>query len=531
MKKTLCVLIFCSIFFLVGFSNSAKSEEISNMQPWLIFKNAVNQYKEENFEEALQLFKKLETIKPSTVVYYYLGLCYKETGEYEKAKNYFLKAVTNKPPVFDAYIELINIYYQLGELKKAEEWIKKAEALKIFPDKITFLKGLVLKKEGKFDQAIKAFKKAEALNPKVKPAAEFQIALIYLSQRNLSQAKRILLNIAKSSPAPNIKSFVKDYLALIEHIEKEYRTFRGKVSWGLGYDSNVVLKPSEEVGLSTVDQISHKSDWSQQVTLEMTYSPWLKKPYYFNAKVDLSGKDYFYRNTYSYIAQHIQLTPGFFFKKGLVYLPMDAFYTFVYHNAYSFVWSLTPTVNLVYAPNVIQIGFSYKKRDILHYPSGMDPAEDRDADIYSVFFSFNRAIKKNKGLVFTQVGYTKEDTEGDNWKSHSYKLGCGIILPLIKKLRLIGTFNYSRIEFEKNNVITVENANRLASGLPVIPGFPITPTKRKDDVYSVSAGINYSCLLWNTNLNLTLGYTKDDSNFKIYTYDKYTVVIELEKNF
>ena len=531
MKKIFYTLIFCLVFFIFTGINNAKGEDISNMQPWLIFKNAVIQYKQENFEEALQLFKQLEKIKPSTVVYYYLGLCYKETGDYEKAKEYFLKAVENKPPVFDAYVELISTYYQLGELKEAEKWLKKAEELKIFPDKIAFLKGLILKKEGKFKEAIKAFKEAEKLNPKIKSAAEFQIALVYLSQKNLPQAKSILLNIAKTSPASTIKTFVKDYLALIEHIEKTYKVFKGRIAWGLGYDSNVVLKPSEEIGLSTVDQISHKSDWSQQIILEVSYSPWLKVPYYFNAKVDLSGRDYFYRNTYSYIAQHLQLSPGFFFKKGLVYFPLDVFYTFVYHNAYSFVISLSPTINLVHAPNLVQFGISYKKRDILHYPAGMDPAEDRDANIYGLFFGFNRAIKNNSGLIFTRLSYTKDDTEGDNWKSHSYEFGCGIILSITKKLKLTGTFNYSRVEFEKNNVITVENANRLTSGLAVIPGFPTSPTKRKDNVYSINAGISYSKLWWNTSLNVNFGYTKDDSNFKIYTYDKYTVLVEFEKFF
>ncbi|NPA39627.1 MAG: tetratricopeptide repeat protein [Thermodesulfobacteria bacterium] len=531
MKKTqinLIIIAFFLLFYKISFAltNVANPVHIQDL-----IKQGITQYREENFEEALQIFLEVEKEKPSTFVDYYLGLCYKQVGDYEKAKEYFIKAIKGSPPVLDAYVELINILYQLGELKAAKYWLVKAEKLKIFPAKIAFLKGLILFRDGDFKEARKAFKKAKSLDKSFSAAADFQIALTYLKERRLNKAKKLLERIVKTSPTYNLKDFAKQYIELITKIQKNYKSIRWTLSTGLGYDSNVVSKPSETIGIPTVDEISHKSDWAIQGDVKVSYTPLIPMPFYFDSRYEISGKDYFHKNTYNSIVQSLSLTPGYTFSNGIFILPISADYAIVYKHAYSFALSIAPTVNFGLKKTwILQVGTEVRKRDILRYPPGVSPDEDRDGIIYKIFVNANKALYDNNGLWFTRILFEKDDTQGKNWRSHIYGLGSGIVIPINSKLKLIGIANLNIVQFEKENEITIENAQRISAGLAPIPGFPTSPTKRKDTVYSISFGTSYQLLKFLI-LNFNVSYTKNKSNFKIYTFDRYTTLMEVQTQF
>ena len=52
-------------------------------------------------------------------------------GQTEKAKEFFIKAITEEPKILDAYIELAHLLYQTDQLDEAKKWIGEAEAQKI----------------------------------------------------------------------------------------------------------------------------------------------------------------------------------------------------------------------------------------------------------------------------------------------------------------------------------------------------------------------------------------------------------------
>ena len=126
---------------------------------------------------------------------FYLGLTYKQSGNYSEAAKNLRDSIRLVPSVKDAYPELIEVLYNLNEMKEAMDWVKSAEKEGVKPAHIAFLKGLVLSKEDKNREAINAFNKAKELNPSLTQSSDFQIAMAQAKERRFAEAKEILKDL------------------------------------------------------------------------------------------------------------------------------------------------------------------------------------------------------------------------------------------------------------------------------------------------------------------------------------------------
>jgi tetratricopeptide (TPR) repeat protein len=98
------------------------------------FEQCMKEFKEENYEEAIQHFLEARRLEPtSSTVAFYLGLTYKLTENYKAAVPYLRDAVTLTPRVKEALVELIDALYQTDDLKEAKEWIEVGEKEAIQP--------------------------------------------------------------------------------------------------------------------------------------------------------------------------------------------------------------------------------------------------------------------------------------------------------------------------------------------------------------------------------------------------------------
>ena len=120
-----------------------------------MLEKGIEEYKAENYEEAVDILLAVRYEQPaSSIAAFYLGLTYKQMREYRLAERNLREAITLSPPVKDAYLELAEVLYTLDALREAKEWITKSEQEGIKPAHTAFLKGLILLKEGKADDAI-----------------------------------------------------------------------------------------------------------------------------------------------------------------------------------------------------------------------------------------------------------------------------------------------------------------------------------------------------------------------------------------
>src|SRR4030043_892382 len=178
-------IFFLLISFFLCFPNIIYSSEIStltkqsknstvaqvvnqvqtNLSQTSSLSKGIEEYKDENFEEALEILKKARKEDPaSSLAAFYLGFTYKQLMNYKEASANFRDAVKLKPPIKEAVVELIEVLYNLDDLQEAKKWLDVAESENIKPAQTAFLKGLILLKGNNNLEAIKAFEKSKEID-------------------------------------------------------------------------------------------------------------------------------------------------------------------------------------------------------------------------------------------------------------------------------------------------------------------------------------------------------------------------------
>ncbi|MCS7203973.1 MAG: surface lipoprotein assembly modifier [Thermodesulfovibrio sp.] len=503
------VAFFVSFFLIILIIPSTSAEEL--------FQRGIEQYKKENYEEALEIFKKIYQTQPSTIVSFYLGLTYKQIGDYRNAKDYFLKSLTGIPKINDAYIEVAEVLYYLDQLSEAMKFLTEAEKEFVMPSKVLFLKGLVLSKMGKFNEARYSFEKAKSIDPALTQASDLQIALTYSSERKIKEAMKTLEGLIKIEPKTDIAEFASEYLTALKTAFKQWSiTF----SLAYQYDDNVVSKPTSTIGVSAVDEISGKKDSAVVSNLRVSYKPLMLEEIFFTGEFGIYTKNYFSSNKFDTTIGTITLTPGFSFKNGFITLPLSYSQMWLNEREYMSVFSFTPTLSIpIYKQNITQITAGYSKRQMLKYTENADPDEDRDSNQYSVSVGYFYPFKE-KGILYTKYDYTVDDTQGKNWDSYSHRVSAGIIYPVIDKVSIQFALDHTWQNYRNINTYSGRG----------VKGFPEKAEKRKDRIYTLTGGFIFD-ISKTLRMNLSYYHLKADSNFPIYDYRRNIYTAELSLSF
>jgi len=497
------------ILFLIFIPVSLYAEDL--------FKKGIEQYRQENYEEALEILKEVYRTQPSTLAGFYLGLTYKQTGDYRKAREYFYKSLTGIPKIKDAYVEIAEVLYFLGELEEAMKWLNEAEREFILPSRVLFLKGLVFSKMGRFDEARKAFERAKSIDPALTQASDLQIALTYSAERKIKEAMKTLEGLIKIEPKTDIAGFASDYLTALKTAIKEWSI---TLSLGYQYDDNVVSKPTTLIGVSAVDEISGKRDSAQLTNMRLSWRPLLSGDMFFTADLGIYTKNYFFSYKFDTTMSTITLTPGIAIKKGFITLPLSYSHMWLNEREYMSLFSLTPTVSLqIAAGHILQFSAGYGKREMLKYTAGADPDEDRDSNQYSISAGYFYPFKE-KGVFYSKYEYMIDDTQGINWDSHSHRLSAGVLYPFTEKLSIQIAGDHTWQNYRNINTYSGRS----------VKGFPETPTKRRDRLYSLTAGVIYE-VSKTLRTNLCYYHLRADSNFPIYDYKRNIYSVELTLSF
>ncbi len=482
-----------------------------------LFQKGIEQYRQENYEEALEIFKKIYISQPSTLASFYLGLTYKQTGDYWKAKEFFYQALTGRPRIDDAYVEIAEVLYFLGELKEAMKWLSEAEKQLIMPSRVLFLKGLVLSKMGMFDESRKSFERAKSIDPALTQTSDLQIALTYSAERKIKEAMKTLEGLIKIEPKTDIAEFASDYLTALKTAIKEWIfTF----SMAYQYDDNVVSKPTTLIGVSAVDEISGKKDSALINNLKITYRPLLSEPLSLAADLSIYTKNYFSSYKFDTTMSTMILTPGYGFKNGFITLPVSYSHMWLNEREYMSLFSVTPTLSIqIFKEHIGQISAGYSKREMLKYTVGADPDEDRDGNQYSFSVGYFYPFKQ-KGVFYSRYEYVIDDTQGINWDSYSHRISSGLIYPLTENLLIQIAGEHAWQNYRNINTYTGRSVN----------GFPETAEKRRDKIYSLTGGVIFE-ISKTLRTNLNYYHLRADSNFPIYDYKKNLYTFELSFTF
>jgi tetratricopeptide (TPR) repeat protein len=496
--KKITFLIILSLFILSNYAATLYAADNSLEQ-------GIEQYKNENYEEALGILKDARTQQPdSSVAAFYLGLAYKQLKEYQLAEKNLRDSLQLTPPVKDAYLELAEVLYTLEQYNEAEGWVVKSEQEGVKPAKASFLRGLILLKRGRTEEAISNFNKAKELDPSLSQPAGFQIALAQIQAQQFDEAQRSLKAIEEIDPASDLASFAKEYEKSLSRTMAMYKPWRFTVGVAYQFDDNVILKPSAEI--PGVD-ITGERDSSIVGTLGVIYSPRLTGPYFLNCQYNLYTDTYFKVNSHNLIVQSLSLTPGINIRKGSLSLPLSYSYIMVHERPYMGDFSVKPALQIAFKPDHIgRVSLGYEKRNLIQAP--LDRDEDRDGNVFSASAGYIHPFAEGRGVFNLIYEFTIDDTDGRNWDNIGNRISLGLLLPnLVKEINLVLSGDVFLQNYQHTNTV-----------------FEV---KRNDRTYTASATLLRE-LFRGVFINLQYSYTRADSNITVYDYDRniYTAGIE-----
>ncbi|MBN1103034.1 MAG: tetratricopeptide repeat protein, partial [Deltaproteobacteria bacterium] len=307
------VLRFLFVLFILGFLLSPICQEARCESPLLL--KGIELYKQEDFGEASKVLEQARKEDPrSSSAAFFLGLTYKQLLDYEKALPHLRDAVTLTPRIKEALVELIEVLYQLyegGRVEEAKKWVEVAEREDIFPAKVAFLKGLILAKEGGYQDACAAFEKAKSLDSTLAQSADVQIALCHLNRKEFGKARDRLQAAVQQDPTTDLAGFARQYQDLVEKRIEMERPIRVTLSAFAQHDTNVVLKPTEG---ALAPDITNESSRVLNSVLRLDYVPTFEGPFLFNAQYALgSSLHQRYSTSHDSLSNGLYMAPGYNF--------------------------------------------------------------------------------------------------------------------------------------------------------------------------------------------------------------------------
>ena len=533
-------------------------------------KQGIANLKEENYEEAVEDFKRYREIDPrSPIGAYYMGIAYKKTQDYKEAKTNLKDALTLSPPVKEAVVELSDVLYQLGENEEALKELERGEMMGFESARTVFLKGQILSALGKKSDisieedrilykgekypfikneddtitawegllkdktfyissraAIESFKKAKTIDKKLTTSADYQIAMVNLQNGNLNEAREMLKEIVIRDPNADIAQFANQYIDAITKRIKEERPFRftGEVQYQ--QDGNVLLKPSD---VTAAGDIAGESDSLGIAVLRGEYVPKLIEPYSIKAQYSFFGNIHNRLKNYDIQSHSITLAPNYNLKRGSITLLTGWNYTLVDNNKYLETLTLSPLYTfIINKTQFIQTSLRYQNKHYLKAPANSN--EDRDGINYNGGVSWFYLLSGNKGFLNLKYEYDREDTVGTNWKYTGNKFGVSLLYPLSVPLFL----KEAGLPLLRSIATGSGELNLNIGGEVYMQGFDNTHTsfkkKRDDKTYNINTMITYR-VYEDMDIKMQYVYIQADSNISVYTYNKNMATIGMEYRF
>ena len=503
------IVIVVLIISLIQFPSSIISVpslfgQPENISPTL--EKGIGLYKHENFDEALDVLKKAREEDPnSTLAAYYLGLNYKQLQNYKTAIPNLRDAVTYNPKIKGALIELVDCLYNYNELEEAHKWIAEAEQEGIRPAQVAFLKGLVLVKEEKHDEAVASFEKAKTLDTSMEQASDYQIGIANLKSKDYSHAQKAFEEAVTLDPSSSLAKYADEYIEAIARQEAAFKPWRLDFRSAWEYDDNVVLKPDAS---PAAVNIADKADWRTVYTTNVEYN---KRPsdrfgikaqylFYFAKQNDLGF--------YDTISNTLIVQPSLYYENSVLTFPATYSHTIVDDRSYLSTPSLSGIYNRVFGEKYMgQVYIKYDNKDFMWTPATAD--ENRDANGVETGSGLYAFFAKRKGFVNLRYGFDREWTKGANWEYLGNRVNATVLIPYKDKLNWTLTGGAFFQDFV--NTHTTFNV------------------KRGDNVYSVATQLAYK---FHKDCELQVQYThvRVNSNIDIYEYTRniYSTGVEVK---
>jgi len=144
-----------------------EGREEDKRQAWQLFQKAYERQMRGELEEAVSLYKQSLSTHPTAEAHTFLGWTYSFMGRLSDAIEECHRAIELDPEFGNPYNDIGAYLIEKGELDEAIPWFQKAMLARRYesPAFPHLNLGRVYEKQGKWSEAIAAYKQALALNP------------------------------------------------------------------------------------------------------------------------------------------------------------------------------------------------------------------------------------------------------------------------------------------------------------------------------------------------------------------------------
>lgn len=430
-------------------------------------------------------------------------MTYKVQSEYSNALPHLTDAVTLKPPIREALVELIDVLYRLDRIEEANQWLSVAERDGIFPAKTAFLRGMALAKQGKYSEAVVAFEKAKAQDKAYIQAADFQIGIAYMMERRYKLAAERFRAAVIQDPVSDLATYARRYQTMVENRAWIERPVRLTVNILGQYDSNMLQEPYAYPGLPDAGE---EKGLAMLNTLRVDVAPIMPGSWLFNAGYALSSSLHEKNSTsHDFLVNHFSVAPGYNF--GRFAVNIAASYTHALkrdpsYARYSDRFGVGPLVRVMLTEKkdqILEFYAGFQKKHYFKAPWLRD--EDQNAEGLESHVSWMK-LYESGAILIVKYGYGTDNADGNNWSNRGHRFGVNGILPLREKLKLQLGGEIRREDYQNESTIAAFGRKT-----------------RRDTTYTGTAG-----LIWdlNRNISLMLQYTgiRTDSNIFLYDFGR-----------
>jgi tetratricopeptide (TPR) repeat protein len=173
-------------------------------------------YQQEKYTEALNEYKKILTENPELyLAYERIGRCYSKLDDLDNAIKAFKSMLAKKPQSRETLINLSVVYFQKGEVEAGIKYLNQLDEKSLKDPDLFYKIGILLFKKRKIDIAIDYFNQCIILDPNYVDGY-YQLALAYLNQANMQEAKKNLEKVIELAPDSEKAAIAKKTLETIK---------------------------------------------------------------------------------------------------------------------------------------------------------------------------------------------------------------------------------------------------------------------------------------------------------------------------
>lgn len=482
-RRVISTLIF------LAFCGPAFSE---NVNPLSL---GISDYRDESYEEAIDSLRRTRSEQPASFeAALYLGLSYKAVQDFTEARKHLNDAVRLRPASAEAHFSLAETLYHLGEYDEALKELEAAKSKKFKPGDTLFLKGLVLMKKGRNEEAVSSFTEAKKADSRLAQAADFQAGLAFISAKRYDEALKSLQEAAVKDPATDLAQYAAEYARTIARKKEREKPLRLSAGFRLEYDDNVILKPADAAAAAG---ITGEEDYREVVTFRAEHTKKTGGPWSVRTSYSLYATNQHQLESHEVISNTLGISPSYDVEDGSIALSLTYNNTLVENSLYLDSITLAPSwSHILGADRMMTVSARLQKREFHNDPFSIE--EDRDSVDYGLGAGYYRFFT-NGGFLSFKYEINKENSDGANWDYLGNRASVNVLYPMGERLKLQA--------FTEALIQDFSNTNTFFA------------VKREDKVFTASALVAWSV---SENADLMVQYThvRDDSNIAIYDYDR-----------